>query len=194
MKIKFGFFPVLIVLSLFITDWVFALSALLAVTIHEMGHILAAKALNVSFNECKIGIYGAGLTPSNFNFSYKKEIFISMAGPLSNALSVVVVLPFYNYFGYNFVMMFMFSSFILGCLNILPIRTFDGGRILYSVISTVLSESVAETLLNLTSSILIFIMWSVSVYMLITLTAGLSCFIFSISLDIQFLECYNGIA
>ena len=84
MKIRIGFLALLLALSLFLTQSLFSLGLLLAVLMHEMGHILMAFACKIRLKECTVGIYGAGLTPEHGLYSYGKEILLCLAGPLSN--------------------------------------------------------------------------------------------------------------
>ncbi len=186
MKVKIGFFSVMLFLSLLLSHSFFALAAFLSVLIHELAHIAAAKLLKIRLTECKIGIYGAGLSPDSKQFSYKDEIFLCFAGPVSNYISILLLLPLYLYLKNDFLLYFLLSSLILGTLNILPIKSFDGGRILYSILCIFKDPFLAETTLSVISFLLIFIIWCFSVYLLLVAGAGLSLFIFSLSLFSRF--------
>ena len=60
MKIKIGFFAIMLILSLLLSDHNFALAAILSVIIHECGHIFAARLLKINMRECKIDIFVSG--------------------------------------------------------------------------------------------------------------------------------------
>lgn len=186
MKIKISFLSVMLILSLIITDFNFFIASFAAVTIHEFGHILLAKYKKIPLKEFSFGIYGAGLTPQCNTFSYTDEILLCFSGPLSNFLSIPLGVISYLVFPYEIITQFISASLVLGTLNILPIKSFDGGRILYSLICIRHSPDVAEKILSAVSFIFIFFIWSISVYLLIIAEFGLSMFIFSISLFTKF--------
>ena len=182
MKIKIGFFSVMLFLSLLLAHSYFALASFLAVAVHELGHIIASKLCGIQLYECNIGIYGAGLTPRNMKYSYKDEIFLCACGPLINILSAIVFVPVYHVFPFPIILYFILSSLVLASLNLLPIKDFDGGRIFFSVLCLIAEPILAERIIMTVSFILILFLWLVSVYLLLVSGANLSLFIFSISL------------
>ena len=182
MKIRIGFFAVMLVLSLMISRSVLALAALLAALFHELGHLLIARKYKIQFQECKVGLFGAGLYPDNSLFSYKQEIALCAAGPLFNFLLAAALLPVLSRYPHTFLLYLYFSSLSLGILNLLPIRDFDGGRILYSVLSIRCSQHTSSLCLSFLSFLSLFILWSFSVYFLLRASATLSLFIFTVSI------------
>lgn len=181
MKIKIGFFTILLALALALSHSLFSLAALLAALSHELGHLLMAKACGISMRECRVGLYGAGLEPAEALYSYSQEIFLCLAGPLVNFLfgSLLLILPLPPS---DFLTYFIFSSFSLGTLNSLPIRGFDGGRIFCALLSHFLSPRLVGRIVDVLSFLFIFLLWSLSVYLLLRTASSLSLFIFSLSL------------
>lgn len=185
MKIKIGFFTVMLALSLIISRSLFMLMALLAALLHELGHIIMAKACRIRLTSCKIGLYGAGLMPDGMFYSYTREIFLCAAGPLTNLLCGSIGLNIYKAYPSQPLLWFIFSSFILGCVNLLPIHGFDGGRIFSAIISRFISPSAANVSVHISSFVFLFILWSFSVYLLMRAGASLSLFIFSLSVFVR---------
>ena len=184
LRIKFGFFFVFVVLALVCTVNKFTFLALIAATIHEIGHLCAAKLFNIRICELNFGLLGARLKTSSALYSYSDEILLCLFGPLFNFLSATFVYIFSRNtgcYGEN-VEFFIISSFILGSLNLLPIRTFDGGRILEAVLSCFLPIQKAYFIINFLSFVIIFFLWCISVYFLLIYTSSLGLFIFSLSL------------
>ena len=181
MKIKIGFFAIFLFLTLMITNSAFFLASVFAVLLHELGHILMARLCRIRLYECSIGIFGAGITPADSLYSYSREILLCLAGPLMNFLTALFVLWFFPHSSY-FVTSFLFASFSLGLLNLLPIHGFDGGRIFHSLFSLRFSPTVASCLLSSLSFIFIFLLWALSVYFLLRARSSLSLFVFSLSL------------
>ena len=112
--------------------------------------------------------------------SYKKEMLLCLAGPLTNIMLSLFLLPLYN--TNTFFDLFIKASLFLGILNLLPIYEFDGGRILFCILSYKLPPRTSITVIRVISFILIFALWSLSVYLLLRLSSSISLFIFSISL------------
>lgn len=181
MKIKISFFCIIMTASLFLTHSYISLASLLAAALHELGHIICAKLCSIPLQELKLGIFGASLTPKGIICSYKKEILLAASGPAFNIFSAIALFLFFNTLG-NFGEFFMLSSLFLGFLNLLPIRDFDGGRILHCLICQTLSPRVADAICSRLSFLLIITLWMISVYLLLRLTASLSLFVFSSAL------------
>ena len=179
-KIKLSFSGAVMILALFLTHSYISIAALVAAAFHELGHIIAAKLCDIPLEELKLGIFGAALTPKSLLCSYKKEIILCIAGPLINLLFAFLLLPLFNFS--EFLSLFISTSLFLGILNLLPIYDFDGGRILFCLLSLKLSISTSTKILKTVSFILIFILWCLSVYLLLRLSSSISLFIFSISL------------
>ncbi len=182
MKIKIGFFAILLCLSLLISHSLFSIAAFFAALTHELGHILMAHIYGIRLKECSVGLYGAGIVPDDTVFSYKKEILLCLGGPMVNFILGGLGIWFKLYTYAEFFYFFIFSSFSFGVLNSLPIQGFDGGRILYALLSLFCSQRIAERILTALSFCLIFLLWCFSVYLLLRASESLSLFIFSLSL------------
>lgn len=181
MKIKISFFAIMLILALFLSSSFYALIPLIAALLHEFGHIFAAKARKVNLDKFNIGIFGARLSMNSSLCSYKDEITICAAGPLTNLIFAYLTKLLMIYFQIESPIfnIFIFSSISLAVINLLPIRSFDGGRILYSIISNLSTPQKAEHTVEALSFFLLFTLWCISVYLLLKTSASLSLFIFS---------------
>ena len=178
LKIKIGFLSVLLFAVLAITRPHYFPALLLSVLLHELGHLIGARICNIPMRELRIGIFGAGLTPAELLISYKKEIVLCLGGPLANFLSVFLLMIFFKSHTtalYGFIT----SSLALGILNMLPIYSFDGGRICSATLSMLISPKAARAIMNVISFLLIFTFWALSVYLLLRVSSSLSLFVFS---------------
>ena len=185
MKIKVKCFAVMLFLSLVIYHSLFALCVLCAVIIHELGHIFAAKHLNINISECKIDIFGASLSPEFNNFSYKNEIVLCACGPLFNIFTSLAIMPFWLLTKQEYLLYFILSSLTLALLNLLPIKGFDGGRICQSILCLISEPHLANRSITIISFVCILVLWLISVYLLLIARSNLSLFVFSISLFIK---------
>lgn len=98
-----------------------------ACLLHEMGHLAAMLWLKVPVSE--ICFYGAGvkIVPKKSKLSgYGKELAVLAAGPLANM--IVFVLSYFFIGGQAAV--FGAISLVTGLFNLLPLKGFDGGRML----------------------------------------------------------------
>lgn len=182
MKIKISFFAVMLFLALLAEHSIFSLAAALAALTHELGHLATAALCRIRMKECVLGIYGAGLVPDSGIYSYRREILLCAAGPLTNFFLGFTVLWLTLGQGSEWAQSFAVASFSLGGMNLLPIRGFDGGRILYARICLAHSPLTAHRLLTVCSFLCVFFLWCCSVYCLLRAAASLSLFVFSLSL------------
>ena len=181
MKIKIGFFAIALTFALILTHSFEALACFLSAFLHELGHIAAARISNIRFRELRLSPFGASLLPLSNLGSFSSEIFICASGPAVNLLCALITLstPLRSF---AFGELFILSSLFLGILNLLPISSFDGGRILFCIIESLFSFKLAKRVLGISSFILIFSLWTLSLYFLMNATSSLSLFVFSCSL------------
>ena len=179
-KIKISFFGLLMIITLVLTHSYISIAAILAASLHEIGHILAAKACGIPLSELRLDIFGASLSTSTALYSYKKEIVLAAAGPTINILSMLLLYPKLK--NSSFGLLFLSASLFLGLLNLLPIADFDGGRITRCIMCQIFSHEIAFHICEVLSLISVICLWLLSVYLLLRRSASLSLFVFSLSL------------
>lgn len=182
MKIKIGFLTVCTIVGYLLSNALFALAAILAATIHELAHIGMARFFGISFRELAITPFGASLTPASLLGSYREELLIVAAGPFANILCAGLILPLAEI---PFFFFFLASSLFFAALNLLPVSGFDGGRMLFCLLSQRFSDLTCLRLLSVSSFLIIFFLWSFSVYVLLRVGNSLSLFVFSSSLFLK---------
>jgi stage IV sporulation protein FB len=153
-----------------------------AIFIHESGHFISARIRNLRFSRFEINVFGARLNFSNGLISYGDEFIVSLAGPFANVISVAVLkalkVPTEN----EIVADFILCSLSLAFINLLPIKSFDGGRMLKSILSLFLTEKALQKALDIISFSALFILWCFSVYLLLKYAVTLSLLVFSMSI------------
>lgn len=157
---------------------------LVAVTIHECGHLLAAKLCRVKTGGFSVDSLGARLALPGIAPSYQKELAICAAGPLANLLSIPLIYLWSSATPAD-ATFFISVSLALALLNLLPIRGFDGGRICYCLIALLSDPTAAEKVCTLSSFFFLFILWCTSVYLMMKTGADFSLFLFSASVFIR---------
>lgn len=178
-KISVGVFAVIMIITLSVASPRYFIPMLLAIALHELGHIVIARLINIRLRELKLGIFGAALSPESYLYSYKKEILLCLGGPLVNFLCAIIVSSFFYTEPFEY---FKMCSLALGVLNLLPVSGFDGGRIFTALLSMIFSPRAVQVISKFISFVLIFTLWSFSVYLLMKISASLSLFMFSLSL------------
>jgi len=177
LRLKIGFFSILLSLTLILSRPAYFSALFLSVSLHELGHLVGARLCKIPIEEMKLGIFGAGITPKNSLYSYKQEIILCLFGPLANFLSAAAVSFFVS--ENEFINLFYLSSLALGTINLLPIESFDGGRIFLSLLSLRLSPALSHAIVSVISFVFIFTLWCLSVYFLLRAATSLSLFVFS---------------
>lgn len=120
--------------------------ALLAVAVHETGHILAAKLCGMQIKSVTfgaLGIHMAGETASVGDF---RRAVVSLAGPFANLLSFLLLLPLPR--AYSAVQLTLFA------FHVLPAVPLDGGTALYCLLRGTFSEKTAERTITVSSVLL----------------------------------------
>lgn len=123
--ISFSFFFVIALVTICsATQTEKLLMTLVSCALHELGHLVLMTAFGSSPQE--IVVYGGGIriTPDNKQLSKYHELAVLFGGV---AVNFALCLLSYMANGGGF---FCQVNFLLGALNLLPFRYFDGGRIL----------------------------------------------------------------
>ena len=166
-----------------------ALPCLLAAAFHECGHLLAARLLHVPLSELRLDLFGARISVSSGLISYRAEFFLCAAGPLfSFLLAELLSLPCLSAATLGdgalagLLPELRDASRFLGILNLLPVRGFDGARMLGALLGAVTSPGLAETVDRLCTGFFLLLLWGISVYLLLLTGGGLTLFVFSAGL------------
>ena len=174
-----------------------------AAVIHEFGHIAAARALGIKIKDISFDYSGLRISIDERLTSYSAEFLLAAAGPASNLLSASAVALCIKISGrevlsvfeaaHDFIdvgspsvegvcAFFIIASCVQAIINLLPVKTFDGGRILNCMLARVFDERISNTVLSITSGVFVFILWAVSLYLMLKMSSGLGIYIFSASI------------
>lgn len=138
--IGFTIHPMTIVLflcSILVGMFSVMLTYFICIVFHEFCHAIVAKKLGYKCNKITLYPTGAILYGETDEFTFKDEILVSLAGPLSNAILCILIVFFWWIFPefYNFTNNLVVANLSIFMLNILPIFPLDGGRILLAFLS-----------------------------------------------------------
>lgn len=159
-----------------------------AALLHELGHYVAAAVCGVKITGVRVGILGARMRMEGV-LSYGKEFGIALSGPAVNALCALAVCGFSNgRVDHSPFQYFFYASVGLGLLNLLPVGTLDGGRMLSALLSYFFSPAVAATALRITTTLCLLALWLLAGYALLWGSPILSSFIFILALMLQYIS------
>jgi membrane-associated protease RseP (regulator of RpoE activity) len=143
--------------------------------------LLAARALRIPIRRITLDLFGAEITPAAAVSSYAAELLLCLAGPAASLVSALLLwavpLPFTREAAA--------ASLLLGLLNLLPIRSFDGGHVLECVLALLPAKHAhlgCSRLSGWTSLLCFLFLWSFSSALLLIAGRGLPAFLFSLSL------------
>lgn len=173
---------------------------LFAALLHELGHLVAAKALKIRVKEIKFGFSGVRIVTDERLTSYKNEIILAMSGPLVNIAifcSVWAVFSLFREGGegmltsldafllsseldkWGILAFLALSSLIQAILNLMPVKTFDGGRILSCAAAQLFGDRASEWILSVTSAFSALILWILALYLMLKVGEGLGIYVFA---------------
>lgn len=199
-RVKFGLGGMLMLSAMAISDNVWVIVIYLAAALfHELGHLAAARLLCIPVKEIRFEFSGVRICTDTGLTSYRQEILLSLAGPLVNL--ILATLSFCavgaeRSFGTllslgmellsggeisvaNSLGFFALSSLIQALTNLLPVNSFDGGRILYCLTALLWGELVADRILSVTSVASALLLWTVALYLMLRISAGLGIYVFA---------------
>lgn len=130
MSFRFGLFFVCLFFALCLFDGVrYPLIPVLAVLIHELGHILAARLVRAPLTSFKVGLHGFSMAFDFTSLSYGKECFVLLSGSGFGLLTAALFLR-----TDGILACFSAVSAVMALINLLPIRGLDGGAVLFCVL------------------------------------------------------------
>lgn len=111
---------------------------LIALTIHEGAHLLAANALGIGISRLRLTPFGGAMTMDNpYGLSPLRLAAVAIAGPLANLMALIAAgaLAHWRMVGPGFALSLMQTNLVLLAFNLLPALPLDGGRVAYALLS-----------------------------------------------------------
>lgn len=110
----------------------------ISIIIHELGHSLTARALEIPIERIHLYLFGGMAELQHRPHQARQEFWIALAGPLASfglaglswLMYDVILTPFHQ--PYYFFRFLALINFMIGLFNLLPIFPLDGGRLLRS--------------------------------------------------------------
>lgn len=136
----------------------------LFILIHEVGHYLMAKKLNIKVDKFKVHLLGATLELDDYEgIDINDEFIIAIAGPLTNILIAFFSYVIFKYYGIEFCIDIAEINITLGVLNLIPAYPLDGAKILKCILTHFCLYKNANRFINYISIIFGFIIATLGV-------------------------------
>ncbi|MBR3869163.1 MAG: hypothetical protein IKM66_07590 [Clostridia bacterium] len=151
--------------------------AVLFSALHEAGHILALVHFGKKPKKITLGVMGIRIEKSDIALSYREECITALCGPFVN-LIFSVIFALIDITGLPFAI-----NTGLFIINMLPVKTLDGGRFIYNFISAADEEKASKVINTLEIGTALMII-AVLIVSLITGYVNTSFVLFSVFLVI----------
>lgn len=164
------------------------LMLILCYLIHEGGHMLFAKLNGVKMRKLRIGSFRLSLSYDCSCVSYKKELLVCAGGIVFNLISFFIVELFFK--SNPNLSFFAFCSLSLALMNLYPVSTLDGGRILKCICMIFFNEKISERASRAISFFFAFVLWLCAVYLQLVFNSNVSLLFISVFLLIEL--CFSN--
>jgi len=170
-ELSFYFFAICSVFLL-LDDKLFLIN-FLVILLHEIGHIVAMFISGAKISKIKVNAFSVDIIQDNC-LPYLKEIFIILSGPFLNIILCILTELIYGNLEFELLKSFSVQNLIIGFVNLLPISSLDGGRLLITFLEKYFDENVVYKI-----SCVVSIIFIVPIFCL-GFCAVIKCFNFSI--------------
>lgn len=130
---------------------IYAVLMLLAL-LHECGHLLAGLLLKLKPRKLEINPFGLAVIFEEFgskNNSFEwKKVIISLAGPLTNLLIMLIVIFINPQIEQITKEIIIYANILIIAFNLLPIYPLDGGRILKGILYIYKGRNASDNISN----------------------------------------------
>lgn len=144
------------------------IAAVLAILVHEISHVLAARMLDIKVDELELLPFGGRINIKRFyQYSREGEVLVLLAGPVGNLLlaAVFMSLAYNRLIPYGIMYFFLRYQLILGLFNMLPALPLDGGKIFMLWLSQTVSFIKAVRIAARVGKVLAFFLFALFLVM-----------------------------
>ena len=179
MKIKISLHPLAaagIAMLIFVLPPVTEYGFCAAILCHEAAHLFVARLLKMRVKGVKICPVGISIETSPPK-SHLAGIAVALAGPVANAI-LCAAIYFSGAENECLQSTFVYSA-SLCVLNLLPIRSLDGGSALASLLSLTMKCDTVEKIMQAISTAALGVVWLAAVYVLFYTTENAALLVFA---------------
>jgi len=149
-RVKIHFLSPLSVFALiFAESSIYSFVVLFCALIHEMGHIAAIYFLKAGISEISLLPFGAEIKMKN-TVGYLYDFIIAISGPFSNIILGGIFWSIYLLCPHPVPLFGLISSLFLAAINLVPVKSFDGGRCVRSLAFSLMEYEKALRFIKIT--------------------------------------------
>lgn len=109
---------------------VFTVLIFAAAFVHELGHLICLKTNGVNIYGITVLPFGAVIRSDAEKLTYRKETWAALAGPFAGLCAAAVSGVLFLVLRDPYTLFFAAANVTLSLVNLVPVRTLDGGRAL----------------------------------------------------------------
>lgn len=140
-----------------------AIGYLLAVSVHECGHLFAVRLVGGRVIGIRFGLTGGVISCRGLR-SYGREIAVSLAGVICNGIAAYLLSLVGMYTGRELWYLFAGIQLALGGFNLLPVPSLDGGNALYAYLCLLTAPNTAYAAIWRLGFVISFVLIGFGVY------------------------------
>lgn len=122
----FSFFAILFFMSA--QGVLYSTLFLLCIALHEFSHLFFLKYYGANLCSVTIFPFGIDISADTSRISYKKELVVTLAGSASNLIFAAIGCIVLQRLPSPPLLFFVMCNLFLGCMNLIPLSFFDGGK------------------------------------------------------------------
>jgi len=150
-KIDFSFY-IAILLALFVRQIDVYLTYLIAIIIHECGHLVMASIFKWEVEELKISAIGGFLTFKNdLSKPALQSFLVALGGVIFNLIFGVIL------FAFNGPASLVYTQFAIAIFNLLPIAPLDGSKLFQSLLRGIFEYKTVLNIMKISNIVFLFI-------------------------------------
>jgi len=167
MRVRVGWDAVVPILLLLYADlYTLAAGYLIAVGVHELGHLAAIRLLGGRVDSVHFGASGGVILYHGIR-SYTGELVVSLSGAAGNIFAAVTLSLLGKYGGLAVLYPYAGINLTQAAFNLMPVFPLDGGNAVHTVLSFFASPGTADRIMKRLGFLISFVFVGLGVYILI---------------------------
>ena len=150
------------------------IACFLAAVLHELGHMLMMLFFGVEVRGVSLRLFDIRIEADSPR-CMRDDLCITLGGILVNLLLAAAFVPFGRFFGY--------ANLAMGCFNLLPVMTLDGGRLLQILLSCRLSPRTVDVIIRVVSFLILLPLMTAGIFALLQSGYNYSLLVISLYLS-----------
>lgn len=130
---------------------------ILAAMLHELGHLLMMRLFHIPVHSVSVRLFDI-LIKADSPSDYRADIFVTLGGVMANFLCALIFMPLSRDLFY--------ANLALGCFNLLPVLSLDGGHLFYLLLSRRFLPKTCAVILKITTFLFLLPLMTAGVLML----------------------------